>query len=84
MRHGAAASNHRPRTMGGGQKILTQNEANCRELSRIPANSGRFLTEKLAFFDQNTKLTYEKDGTIFYYKDKHEEAKEMTEVRNLD
>ena len=52
MRHGAAASNHRPRTMGGGQKILTQNEANCSELSRIPANSRQLLTEELAFFDQ--------------------------------
>ena len=26
------------------------------------------------------QLTYEKDGTIFYYKDKREEAKEMTEA----
>ena len=25
-----------------GQKILTQNEANCRELSRIPANTCQF------------------------------------------
>eukprot|EP01045_Picozoa_sp_COSAG04_P012677 COSAG04_NODE_863_length_9800_cov_12.998248_4_plen_97_part_00 len=31
---------------------MTQNEANCSELSRIPANSRQFWTEKLAFFDQ--------------------------------
>ena len=31
---------------------MTQNEANCRELSRIPANSRQFLTEKSASFDQ--------------------------------
>ena len=38
-----------------GQKVLTQNEANCHELSRIVANSGQFqaiLTEKWRVFDQ--------------------------------
>ena len=35
-----------------GQKILTQNEANCSELSRILAKMGAILTEKLASFDQ--------------------------------
>ena len=35
-----------------GQKILTQNEPNCSEFWRIPANLGPFLTEKLAFCEQ--------------------------------
>ena len=41
-----------------GQKILTQNEPNCRELSRIPANSWQFLTEKLALCVQSSTSAY--------------------------
>ena len=38
---------------------MTQNEPNCGELSRIPANSKQFLTEDWRFFDQDEGLGVE-------------------------
>ena len=55
----AAAAGRRASAAGAGTKILTHNQANCRELSRIPANCRHVLAEELALFEQIPEMAAE-------------------------